>query len=97
MTLRVNNIRKERDAYLNLLTDAGLSAHPHDHLRDGITLQQPVDVTSLPGFFDGLVSVQDSAAQRVADLINPQPDERILDACAAPAEKPATYLNDSPA
>ena len=96
MTLRVNNIRNERDTYLNLLTDAGLSAHPHDHLCDGITLQQPVDVTSLPGFFDGLVSVQDSAAQRVADLINPQPDERILDACAAPGGKACHLLERQP-
>ncbi len=96
MTLRVNDIHNERDAYLRLLTDAGLSAHPVDHLCNGITLQQPVDVSSLPGFSDGLVSVQDSAAQRVADLINPQPGERILDACAAPGGKTCHLLERQP-
>jgi 16S rRNA (cytosine967-C5)-methyltransferase len=96
MTLRVNSIRNERDAYLRLLTDADLLAHPLDHLSDGITLRQPVDVSSLPGFFDGLVSVQDSAAQRVADLINPQPGERILDACAAPGGKACHLLERQP-
>ena len=96
MTLRVNSIRNARDAYLRLLADAGLLAHPLDHLRDAISLQQAVDVTALPGFFDGLVSVQDSAAQRVADLINPQPDERILDACAAPGGKACHLLERQP-
>ena len=55
-----------------------------------------MDVASLPGFSDGLVSVQDSAAQRVADLINPQPDERILDACAAPGGKTCNLLERQP-
>ena len=96
MTLRVNRIRTDRDAYLRLLAGAGLSAHPLDQLCDGITLQNPVDVTSLPGFFDGLVSVQDGAAQRVADLINPQPGERILDACAAPGGKACHLLERQP-
>jgi 16S rRNA (cytosine967-C5)-methyltransferase len=96
MTLRVNQIHNERDAYLSLLTDAGLSAHPLDHLCNGITLQQPVDVTALPGFSDGLVSVQDGAAQRVVDLINPQPGERILDACAAPGGKACHLLERQP-
>jgi len=96
MTLRVNRIRTNRDAYLRLLAGAGLSAHPLDQLCDGITLQNPVDVTSLPGFFDGLVSVQDGAAQRVADLINPQPGERILDACAAPGGKACHLLERQP-
>ena len=53
-------------------------------------------MSSLPGFFDGLVSVQDSAAQRVADLINPQPGERILDACAAPGGKACHPLERQP-
>lgn len=96
MTLRVNHIRNDRDTYLRLLTDAEMPAHALDHLCNGITLQQPVDVTSLPGFSDGLVSVQDSAAQRVADLINPQPDERILDACAAPGGKTCHLLERQP-
>ena len=96
MTLRVNRIRTERDAYLRLLAGAGLSAQPLDQLCDGITLQHPVDVTSLPGFFDGLASVQDGAAQRVADLINPQPGERILDACAAPGGKACHLLERQP-
>ena len=40
----------------------------------------------------GLVSVQDSAAQLATTLLDPQPGERILDACAAPGGKSAHLL-----
>ena len=47
---------------------------------------------SLPGFMDGRLSVQDAAAQLAADLLDPQPGERILDACAAPGGKTCHLL-----
>lgn len=36
---------------------------------------------------DGLVSIQDEASQLVADLVDPQPGEKILDVCSAPGTK----------
>jgi 16S rRNA (cytosine967-C5)-methyltransferase len=45
----------------------------------------------LPGFAEGYWCVQDRAAQRIAPLLDPQPGERILDACAAPGGK-STHL-----
>jgi 16S rRNA (cytosine967-C5)-methyltransferase len=45
----------------------------------------PVD--ALPGFADGTFSVQDEGAQLAAVLVDPQPGERVLDACAAPGGK----------
>jgi 16S rRNA (cytosine967-C5)-methyltransferase len=46
-------------------------------------------VHHIPGFQEGLFAVQDSASQMVAPLLNVQPGERILDACAAPGGKTA--------
>ncbi|MEB3241969.1 MAG: methyltransferase domain-containing protein, partial [Synechococcus sp.] len=45
----------------------------------------------LPGFAEGHWCVQDRAAQRIAPLLDPQPGQRVLDACAAPGGK-ATHL-----
>ncbi|MBM4222158.1 MAG: methyltransferase domain-containing protein, partial [Gammaproteobacteria bacterium] len=45
----------------------------------------------LPGFGDGLVTVQDAASQLAARLLDPQPGMRVLDACAAPGGK-STHL-----
>ena len=57
----------------------------------------PVDVTRLPGFDDGDVSVQDAGAQLAATLLDPQPGQRVLDACAAPGGKTAHICELQPA
>ena len=56
-----------------------------------MTLARPVAVERIPGFADGLVSVQDAAAQQAAPLLEAQKGMRVLDACAAPGGK-TTHL-----
>ncbi len=87
MTLRVNLARLSRQDYLAQLAQNGIEAHPGTHAAAAIYLVEPCDVGQLPGFEDGLVSVQDEAAQLAAELLQPQAGERVLDACAAPGGK----------
>ena len=87
MTLRVNPAQSSRDDYLTMLTDDGIEASACAFSRHGIQLAQPCDVEDLPGFHEGEVSVQDEAAQLSADLLDLQPGQRLLDACAAPGGK----------
>ena len=51
---------------------------------------------ALPGFADGLVSVQDPAAQLAAHLLELAPRQRVLDACAAPGGKACHILEMEP-
>jgi len=44
-------------------------------------------VSALPGYSEGWWAVQDSSAQLVGYLLNPQPGEIVIDACAAPGGK----------
>jgi 16S rRNA (cytosine967-C5)-methyltransferase len=74
------------------LKEAGFTAEPAEHTDGGITLRQPVPVKQLPGFEQGLVSVQDAAAQLAATLLDLQPGQHILDACAAPGGKSCHIL-----
>ncbi|MCL4162637.1 UNVERIFIED_CONTAM: hypothetical protein GTU68_013613, partial [Idotea baltica] len=60
--------------------------------QDGIILQQATSVSALPGFFKGVVSVQDTAAQLACDLLNLESKQTMLDACAAPGGKTAHAL-----
>ena len=90
MTLRVNLRQLTVAEYLGRLEAAGLSARPVGHC--GLVLQRPVPVDALPGFFEGLVSVQDAGAQRAAELLAPPDGARVLDACAAPGGKTAHLL-----
>ncbi|MEX5363678.1 MULTISPECIES: 16S rRNA (cytosine(967)-C(5))-methyltransferase RsmB [Pseudomonas] len=92
MILRVNRRHHSRDAYLALLTEAGISASPCQYSRDGILLAEACDVRGLPGFAEGWVSVQDEAAQLAADLMELAPGQRVLDACCAPGGKTCHLL-----
>jgi 16S rRNA (cytosine967-C5)-methyltransferase len=96
MALRVNARQSGRDEYLAALSEAGISAHPFPYTKEGVVLDAAADVTALPGFADGRVSVQDGAAQLAAGLLDVQAGERILDACAAPGGKAAHVLERQP-
>ncbi|TPG97434.1 16S rRNA (cytosine(967)-C(5))-methyltransferase RsmB [Pseudomonas caspiana] len=97
MILRVNRRHHSRDAYLGLLTDAGIVATPCVYSQDGIILEAAADVRSLPGFAEGWISVQDEAAQLAADLLDLAPGQRVLDACCAPGGKTCHILEAEPA
>lgn len=94
MTLRVNRRRTDRERYQLALRAAGLASTPVG--SDGLELATPQPVERLPGFAEGLCSVQDAAAQMAADLLLEGRDwsraDRVLDACAAPGGKTAHLL-----
>jgi 16S rRNA (cytosine967-C5)-methyltransferase len=92
MWLRVNRIKTTRAEYAQRLSAAGLTARPGWECRSALTLDQPVATSLLPGFVDGLVSVQDAGSQLAARLLDAKVGERVLDACAAPGGKSAHIL-----
>lgn len=96
MCLRVNTCQIKRADYLGLLDAADYQATKLPFSNEGLLLSSAVDVESLPGFADGQISVQDAAAQLAAGLLDAQPGERILDACAAPGGKTAHVLELQP-
>ncbi len=98
LTLRVN-LRKTTVAdYLQQLAQAGLAAQQVGDVA--VWLERPLPVQRIPGFVEGLCSVQDAAAQLAApqllDGLRPPVDSprrlRVLDACAAPGGKTAHLL-----
>lgn len=95
--LRVNRRRSTRDAYIERLTQAGLDFETSEIAPDAVRLIEAMDLQCLPGFETGDVSVQDAAAQLAVDFIEPQPHERVLDACAAPGGKTCHLLERAPA
>lgn len=94
MTVRVNCKKTTPSEYLALLQNAGISVK--DARGTTIVLNEAVGVQRLPGFEQGLVSVQDTAAQMAAPLLldglTDTGNLRILDACAAPGGKTAHLL-----
>ena len=94
MALRVNALRSTRQDYLSRLLASGISASVSGGV--GIVLDQAMPVQDILGFTEGLVSVQDSAAQMAATLLLSGLDRsfeiKVLDACAAPGGKTAHLL-----
>ncbi|MGE0625091.1 MAG: 16S rRNA (cytosine(967)-C(5))-methyltransferase RsmB [Pseudomonadales bacterium] len=87
MVLRVNVRRTTAEEYRDRLAQAGIGAHP-GWLPEQLVLDAPVPVRQLPGYTDGLVSVQDAGAQFAGELVaQARPPASVLDACAAPGGK----------
>lgn len=87
LTLRVNTLKTSRDALLKALTDAGYSAEPTLHSRNGIKITGNAPVASLPGFAEGHFFVQDEASQLCTEALDARPGMHVLDTCACPGSK----------
>ena len=90
LTLRVNRRRTDVDAYLATLADAGIEASRVG--PSAVRLAQAMNVSQIPGFHEGVVSVQDAGAQLAAPLLELRDGMRVLDACAAPGGKSGHIL-----
>lgn len=95
LTLRVNLSKTSRDSYLSLLEEEGISAEAHQIVPSAIVLNEPLNVTLLPKFKEGWISVQDAAAQMSAWILKPEKGMNVVDACAAPGGKTAHLLEYS--
>jgi 16S rRNA (cytosine967-C5)-methyltransferase len=95
MWLRVNSRKTTAADYLELLKHVHADDAPGVLLEDipqAISLSVPMAVEKLPGFMDGLVSVQDAGAQIAAPWLLANGVGRVLDACAAPGGKTCHLL-----
>lgn len=87
LCIRVNRQCLSAPDYVQLLSNAGISARQIPETEAGICLFEAVSIEGLPGFAEGYFSVQDGAAQLAAPLLKLAPQLRVLDACAAPGGK----------
>ena len=95
LVLRVDLSRQSREPYLADLSAAGIGGQAVEWLASAVRIDPPIAVRELPGFAEGVVSVQDAGAQLAAELLAAQPGMRVLDACAAPGGKTGHLLERS--
>lgn len=75
---------RRADIDLEIISDLGPEATESGSF---IRIKSPQAVTRLPGFAEGLFTVQDMASSQAVRILDPQPDWTILDLCAAPGAK----------
>lgn len=89
MTLRVNEKRVHEIPALSTWLWQECSS---EQRFPGYYLKSPISVDSIPGFKQGIISIQDEASQYAAPLLHPLPGDRVLDACSAPGGKTGHLL-----
>ncbi|MEX2365399.1 MAG: transcription antitermination factor NusB, partial [Pseudohongiellaceae bacterium] len=87
MTLRVNLARNSRPEYAEILKANRIGCTEGSLSAAALYLDNPVPTHRLPGFEQGLCSVQDEASQLAATILAAGPGDQVLDACAAPGGK----------
>lgn len=96
MTLRVNLAKTTTTEFRERLASKGIGSAPGRLAASAVYLDTPLATADLPGFDEGLVSVQDEASQLAATLVQPKAGDKVLDACAAPGGKTCHLLETEP-
>lgn len=91
LTIRVNATAISREMLLLRLSESGYKVAFTSFPPAGLILKGAGDIRGIPGFAEGLFTVQDEASQLISFILDPQPGEKVLDACAAPGGK-ATHI-----
>ncbi len=90
ITLRTNTLKTNRTQLVRSLEDQTEHIKPTSYAPDGVKIMNPKQsIPHLAAYKKGWFQVQDEAAQLVALLLDPQPGESVLDACAGLGGKTA--------
>jgi 16S rRNA (cytosine967-C5)-methyltransferase len=92
--LRVNSLQATRDDVLAELATEGFEARASARSPLGIRLHDRKRITGTRLFKSGDVEVQDEAAQVCAALVDAQPGQKVLDACAGAGGKALALAAD---
>ena len=86
--VQVNTLRTTTEELARRLEGGGVTAFPHDWMKDCLVLSNTGSLEQLPAFREGLFYVQDPAAKlSVLCARLPESGARVLDCCAAPGGK----------
>ncbi|MFT8361705.1 MAG: 16S rRNA (cytosine(967)-C(5))-methyltransferase RsmB [Sporolactobacillus sp.] len=90
--VRVNRLRTDRETIISKLNEAGFTAAAGELSADCLVVEHAAgNLAASPFFISGDLTIQDQSSMLVADAVDPQPHEHVLDACAGPGGK-TTHL-----
>ena len=89
--IRINKLKTTKEEIMRKLEDANIEYREIPDMEDFLVLNKIKNIENLSLFKEGLFTVQDASAGLTAIVLNPQEDEKVLDACSAPGGK-TTYI-----
>ena len=91
ISIRVNNLKTNRDKLKDILINENVKIKKDGILDDFIILDKVNGIESLESFKKGFFTVQDEVAGLPAIILGPKQNEKILDSCSSPGGK-TTYI-----
>ncbi len=91
LILRTNTLKATREELKSSLESQNITASETKYSPVGLEIGRSSGIGKLPAYQEGMFMVQDQAAQLISLMLAPLPEEKVLDACAAPGGK-ATHL-----
>jgi len=87
VVLRVNTLKGTVEDLQNQLADLDIETETIPGYPDALKLKERTNVFTTEAFKNGLFEVQDASSQKVAEILDPKPGMRIIDACAGAGGK----------
>ena len=90
VAIRMNHLKTNKQELENLLKERNIPFHD-GKFEDFLILEKAKNIEHLDLFKKGYFTIQDEGAGLIAKIVNPKPNEVILDACSSPGGK-TTYM-----
>jgi len=87
VVLRVNTLKATVKDVQNALSDAEIETETIKGYPSALKLKERANVFTTQAFKDGWFEVQDASSQKVAEMLDPKPGMRVVDACAGAGGK----------
>lgn len=85
--IRINTLKTTKEEVCKLLDEEKIGYADSSFVSNGLIIDESVIGTQM--FKKGLITVQDLASQKVAEVVNPLEGSMVLDLCSAPGGKTA--------
>lgn len=84
-SIRINTLKSNKEEIINKLKERNINFIESELTENGLIVDEALINTDM--FNEGLITIQDIASQKVAEILNPKEDSLVLDMCAAPGSK----------
>lgn len=85
--IRINTLKTDKETVKSVLERDGIRYREISFVQNGMNVDTAIQNHKL--FQEGLVTIQDASAQRVAEIVSPERGDAVLDVCSAPGGKAA--------
>lgn len=93
LSIRVNNLKTDRESLRKLLADKGFEIEEGHLSKNALKILNPAGLVNTSEFKEGLFTIQQEGSMKTVEILDPKENSKILDLCAAPGTK-TSYIGE---